>query len=299
VAGFWKAPRALAQLLARRRLTPTAYALVNFVAQLGGDRPDGIVTTTSFLAGSLGVSDRTIRRALKALRRDGFVDFDDHRGSATFTVRTTLALQALASADVRATSDTGSDTGSDTSSDTGRTRPADGTSDTPAPTNHRKPASAREKPAVATSDTSRAHPRGRAETETETENHLTTFGGAAASDTGDDLVPRSRDDGAPALDARRPPAQVLVAFFVDRMREVGVEPPRRLVGQVARQVGELVAEGQPVEAIAGALALLAEKRHLGPGALPSLIPEAVAGPSGRREHIADRLLREAVEEAGQ
>lgn len=62
------------------------------------------------------------------------------------------------------------------------------------------------------------------------------------------------------------------------MRALGVEPPRDLIGQVARQVGRLVREGQPPEVIERALELFSEKRHLGPSALPSLIPEAVAGP---------------------
>jgi hypothetical protein len=260
VAGFWKAPRALAHLLARRRLTPTGYALVNFVGQLGGDRPDGIVTTTGFLAGSLGVSERTVRRALHALRREGFLAFDDHRGSATFQVRTTPALQALASADVAATSDTRSDTGWDTGSDIGRTRvghaPPDPTSDTPSPVGDRNPASAEGKPGAATSDTSRAHmpapARERAETETETEIRTTA----------DAVVRASRDFSNVDLDeillahvrAHSADAQGIVAALVETLTELAGEPlfARTEFAIVGRHAKELLAQGQPPARVASA-----------------------------------------------
>jgi hypothetical protein len=87
---------------------------------------------------------------------------------------------------------------------------------------------------------------------------------------------------------------------VDLMRAEGVKPPERLVGQVAKVVGELVSEGQPPEVIARALKLLTEKRHLGPSALPSLIPEAAAGPGqrGGPEHPLDVLRRQRLRQEG-
>jgi hypothetical protein len=86
-------------------------------------------------------------------------------------------------------------------------------------------------------------------------------------------------------------AQQLVAYYVDLLTEIGSPAPARLKGQVARQVGELLGEGIPGEVVGAALRLLVEKR-LNPSSLPSLIPEAAAGPGRRgREHIADRMLR--------
>lgn len=90
--------------------------------------------------------------------------------------------------------------------------------------------------------------------------------------------------------------QELVAGYVDLLRANGSPAPRRLVGQVAKQVGELAREGIPGELIRRALELLFERR-LNPAVLPSLIPEASAGPRAG-EHIADRLYRQSLEEAG-
>jgi hypothetical protein len=76
-------------------------------------------------------------------------------------------------------------------------------------------------------------------------------------------------------------AQALVAWYVDRVRELGAEPPKRAVGQVARQVGELTGEGFDEEVIRAALGLMVERR-LHPAVLPSLMLEAQAGPPARR-----------------
>ena len=78
------------------------------------------------------------------------------------------------------------------------------------------------------------------------------------------------------------------------MRTLGVDPPKRLIGQVAGHVGELLREGQPPAVVAAALRLLIERR-LHPSTLPSLIPEAFAGPgaAARREHAVDKVVREA------
>ena len=95
----------------------------------------------------------------------------------------------------------------------------------------------------------------------------------------------------PSLEPSEPPAdsQTLVAEYVDRSRAIGVDPPKRLIGHIAREVKALLDEGQPATAVRGALALLVERR-LNPAALASLIPEAVAGP-GRRSRPAPDTAR--------
>jgi hypothetical protein len=83
-----------------------------------------------------------------------------------------------------------------------------------------------------------------------------------------------------------------VAFYVHRSRELGANPPRRVIGHVAREVGELAGEGFDAPTIEAALALMLERR-LHPSTLPTLILEARAGPPPPRRtaHPADRLAR--------
>jgi hypothetical protein len=68
VAGFWKAPRELARMRAEGRLSLNAYAFLHFLGESGADRARGVVTSNGYLADSLGLSQRTIRRALLRLR---------------------------------------------------------------------------------------------------------------------------------------------------------------------------------------------------------------------------------------
>jgi hypothetical protein len=82
-------------------------------------------------------------------------------------------------------------------------------------------------------------------------------------------------------------AQALVAYYVDASREIGVDPPRKVVGHVAKEVAKLLDEGQPPLLVSRALALLIERR-LNPSTLPSLILEAGAGPARRRRIEEDR-----------
>jgi hypothetical protein len=115
---------------------------------------------------------------------------------------------------------------------------------------------------------------------------------------GNQRTSRTREPGDRAL-ARAPAAnanaQQLVAYFVDACRAEGADPPKRLRGQVARHVGELVAEGYPAETIAEALRLMiAARQH--PATLSSFILEAQAGPRRRHEHVADIVLRAALED---
>ncbi len=76
-------------------------------------------------------------------------------------------------------------------------------------------------------------------------------------------------------------AQSLVGEYVDQVRALGSDPPSRAKGIVARQVGELLSEGQPEDVIRGAIALLVERR-LHPSTLPTLLLEATAGPARKR-----------------
>jgi DNA-binding MarR family transcriptional regulator len=160
VAGFWKAPRALVQLLADRKLTPTAYAVLNVVGQAGADRPTGYTTTNRSLAALLAVNEKTIRRVLRSLRAGGFVEYDDHPGSERFTVRTTDALASLSDSAPREPR-----TRLGHASDMPRTFDGPIASDNPSSSNAGKPASLSENRGDGTSDTLA---RARAETETET-----------------------------------------------------------------------------------------------------------------------------------
>lgn len=95
--------------------------------------------------------------------------------------------------------------------------------------------------------------------------------------------------------AARAPAnvQTLVAYYIDKARELGADPPRQLIGQVARQLTGLAGEGYDDATLRAALAILLDRR-LHPATLPSLIIEAQAGPATprRREHDVDRRFRE-------
>jgi hypothetical protein len=98
-------------------------------------------------------------------------------------------------------------------------------------------------------------------------------------------------------------AQQLVAFYIESCRELGAEPPRRVIGQVAQQVGQLVSEGYDEQTIQGALRLMLTKRQH-PSTLASFVIEAQAGPppprnSARPEHAADAALRRAGIDASQ
>jgi hypothetical protein len=65
--GYWQAPRWLPQLLESGELTPSEYALVNYAAQAGADRPHGVSMTVTVISGLLGVSPKTASRALHKL----------------------------------------------------------------------------------------------------------------------------------------------------------------------------------------------------------------------------------------
>lgn len=131
-ARFWIAPKELVTMLARRELTVTEYTLLHVLAESDADRDDGFTTTTKHLAGVLGISDKTTRRALISLRDQGLIDYPDHERVALFTIRTTETLRSL----VRSP---------------GTAAVTAATADTPVPATGRKPASAEALPAVTTS----------------------------------------------------------------------------------------------------------------------------------------------------
>jgi hypothetical protein len=103
---------------------------------------------------------------------------------------------------------------------------------------------------------------------------------------GTSTSPTARPSSARAQegeDERAPGAQKLVADYVAMAQANGTtKVPKRLIGQVANEVGQLVAEGIAPETIRAALKLLVAG-HKHPSTLPSLIPEAeshLAGPGG-------------------
>jgi hypothetical protein len=172
MAGYWKAPRALAGMLVAGELTPNEFALLNLLGESSADRRSGFTTTLGYLAAALAVSDRTIHRALRSLRARGFISYEDHSGAALFTVRTTTALAALVSEPV-------SEPVSEVASDTTTASDA------------RKPPSVKRKRGVGTSDFSRA----RAETEIESKKKRDAQT-SRAEDLAGLLAPLERADGA-------------------------------------------------------------------------------------------------------
>ncbi len=78
---------------------------------------------------------------------------------------------------------------------------------------------------------------------------------------------------APPLDSDAEGSQSLVAYFIDRSTSLGSKPPGRVTGQVARQIGELVAEGTTGERIRAGIEILLTKR-LHPSTLSSCVHES-------------------------
>jgi hypothetical protein len=101
MGGWWKAPRALARMLAEGQLTLNAYALLHFLAESGADR-EPIAVSNRQLADALDVSPKTIRRALVDLRSKGLIAFDEHERVASFAVRTADTLRTLEGGSVSA-----------------------------------------------------------------------------------------------------------------------------------------------------------------------------------------------------
>ena len=264
MAGYWKAPRALATMLARRELTPSQYALLNFICQSGADRPGGYVTTNGLLASVLDVNEKTVRRALRDLRAKDLLAFDDHERVAAFAIRSADTLRTLEGVSMSAPM-------SAPMSAALRTHPP-----------------ADDPPGGIVERETGAPPCGHGsgtETETETETETSAY---------------SREltlAASTSLDTRANPG-TLVASFIDQTRKLtGNRPPKRVVGMVAGQLGALAAEGFTEDTLRAALALMLARR-LHPTTLPTLVLEAQAGPPApKREHIADRMLRSVRDDA--
>lgn len=95
-------------------------------------------------------------------------------------------------------------------------------------------------------------------------------------------VPRAQGDEGTQSDEGAE-GQRHVAGFVNLLQANGASAvPKRLIGQVAKQVGQLLAEGIAPGVIEAALTLMVERR-LNPATLPSLIPEAELGPAQPRD----------------
>jgi hypothetical protein len=73
-------------------------------------------------------------------------------------------------------------------------------------------------------------------------------------------------------------AGTLVAGWIDNYRSVANEdPPKRTIGQMSRQIKQLLDGGAKPETVSVALALVVDKR-LAPSSLPTVMLEAAAGP---------------------
>lgn len=94
------------------------------------------------------------------------------------------------------------------------------------------------------------------------------------------------------------PTQDLVGYYIDASRERGAEPPGRVRGQVAREIGGLVKDGIGVEQIRAGIDMLLDRR-LHPATLASLVHEASLparqpqqGGAARTMELARRLAEE-------
>jgi hypothetical protein len=72
-------------------------------------------------------------------------------------------------------------------------------------------------------------------------------------------------------------AQTLVGEWVDHCPH---RPPGRVVGQIAKLIGEMLDEGQPYEAVRAGLALWHQKGTTHPATLPSFVHQAMNGQGG-------------------
>lgn len=97
-------------------------------------------------------------------------------------------------------------------------------------------------------------------------------------------------------EAAAPNTQTLVKDWVDASREIGRDPPRRLIGQISAQVKKLLDDGCAGTDVAAGLRLLAE-RGVNPTALPSLVYEAQAPRAPPRRYGRGVTSRELFDAA--
>ena len=81
-------------------------------------------------------------------------------------------------------------------------------------------------------------------------------------------------------------AQELTAFYVDECRRRGADPPRRVIGQVAKRVATLLGERFAPTLVCSGLATLVDK-GLNPSALDSCVHEAQIRTAPRRRGETD------------
>lgn len=69
--------------------------------------------------------------------------------------------------------------------------------------------------------------------------------------------------------------QTLVAYYADELREATGSPiPRRIAGQLASEIAQLIRDGIPEEGIKDGLRLMLKKNLTHPSILPSAVIEA-------------------------
>ena len=112
-------------------------------------------------------------------------------------------------------------------------------------------------------------------------------GGAATSGRGADSAPDPSGPSTNPPGAHELSAQTILGAYVDESRKLGVDPPDRVKGHIAREVKKLLDEGQDGLVVRKAVMLLVERR-MNPSVLPSLILEAAAGPAVRRRTLEQR-----------
>lgn len=99
---------------------------------------------------------------------------------------------------------------------------------------------------------------------------------------------------AGAVASSAPTAQSLVAEWIDHCN--GQRPPGQVVGQVAKQLGQMLDEGIPAEHVRAGLVAWHDKR-LHPSALPSVVHEIRQGPrpAARKGSTTDERVRQGLE----
>jgi len=101
VDGYWKAPRWLAGWLEEGKLTPTAFAVLAYVATAGADREHGFPTTQQELARLLERDTKTVSRALAQLVALELIEHDLRQGQRRrFRIRLRTRLRTFTASHV-------------------------------------------------------------------------------------------------------------------------------------------------------------------------------------------------------
>lgn len=125
--------------------------------------------------------------------------------------------------------------------------------------------------------------------------------GSCESATEPSRTRKGPEERAPGTDLERVSTQTVVAEFIDAWRDLArVDLPRRVVGQLAREVSGLIDEGQSVESIRAGMERMVERRVMQPSLLANFVAEAALagrGPSRRygRRAVSAREMDAAVD----